>query len=42
MHRNTLSRTITELKLDVREFRDGGRRPPHAARPITFEKKFAR
>ena len=42
MHRNTLSRTITELKLDVREFRDGGRRPPHAARPLTFEKKFAR
>jgi hypothetical protein len=42
MHRNTLSRTITELKLDVREFRDGGRRPPRAARPITYEKKFAR
>lgn len=28
MHRNTLSRTITELKLDVRQLRDGGRRPP--------------
>lgn len=42
MHRNTLSRTITELKLDVREFRDGGRRPPRGTRPVTFEKKFAR
>ena len=42
MHRNTLSRTITELKLDVREFRDGSRRPPRGARPITYEKKFAR
>ncbi|HKR97797.1 MAG TPA: helix-turn-helix domain-containing protein, partial [Candidatus Angelobacter sp.] len=27
MHRNTLSRTIAELKLDVRQLRDGGRRP---------------
>ena len=24
MHRNTLSRTIAELKLDVRQLRDGG------------------
>lgn len=30
MHRNTLSRTIAELKLDVRQFRDG-RRPPRPA-----------
>jgi DNA-binding NtrC family response regulator len=28
MHRNTLSRTIAELKLDVRQLRDGGRRKP--------------
>lgn len=42
MHRNTLSRTITELKLDVREFRDGGRRPPRGTRPLAYEKKFAR
>jgi len=42
MHRNTLSRTIDELKIDVREFRDGGRRPPRSARPGTFDKKVAR
>jgi DNA-binding NtrC family response regulator len=42
MHRNTLSRTIGELKLDVREFRDGGKRPPRSARPAAYEKKFAR
>ena len=28
MHRNTLSRTISELKIDVRQLRDGGKRPP--------------
>jgi len=27
MHRNTLSRTITELKIDVRQLRDGVKRP---------------
>ncbi len=42
MHRNTLSRTIDELKIDIREFRDGGRRPPRAARPMAYEKKLAR
>jgi len=42
MHRNTLSRTIDELKIDVREFREGGRRPPRSARPGTFDKKVAR
>jgi Fis family transcriptional regulator len=40
MHRNTLSRTIGELKLDVREFREGGRRPPRSARPPAYEKKL--
>ena len=34
MHRNTLSRTITELKLDVAELRHGMRRPPRAVRPM--------
>ncbi len=38
MHRNTLSRTITELKLDVRQFRDGARRPVRSEKPITLEK----
>ena len=33
MHRNTLSRTITELKIDVRQLRDGVKRPPRSARP---------
>ncbi len=42
MHRNTLSRTINELKLDMRAVRDGSRRPPRSARPLTLEKKAAR
>ena len=42
MHRNTLSRTIAELKLDVRAIRNGARRPPRGARPQAFEKRAAR
>jgi DNA-binding NtrC family response regulator len=42
MHRNTLSRTISELRLDVRQFRDGAKRPPRGARPLAYEKKMAR
>lgn len=42
MHRNTLSRTIAELKLDVRGLRNGVRRPPRSARPVALEKKIAR
>jgi Fis family transcriptional regulator, factor for inversion stimulation protein len=47
MHRNTLSRTIAELDLDVREIRKArvpvdGRRPPRSAPPIALEKKAAR
>lgn len=45
MHRNTLSRTITELKLDVKSIRSGGRRPPRSERgplPTLVEKKAAR
>lgn len=46
MHRNTLSRTINELKLDVRTLRNGARRPPRSARPavapMAMEKKVAR
>jgi Fis family transcriptional regulator len=33
MHRNTLSRTMQELKIDVRPLRAGARRPPRSARP---------
>ena len=42
MHRNTLSRTISELKIDVRQLRAGSRRPPRSARPITYERKAVR
>ena len=42
MHRNTLSRTIDELKIDAREFREGGKRPPRSARLGMYEKKAAR
>ncbi|HMF90848.1 MAG TPA: helix-turn-helix domain-containing protein [Candidatus Angelobacter sp.] len=42
MHRNTLSRTIAELKLDVRQFRDGGRRPVRSEKPLALEKRAAR
>jgi len=42
MHRNTLSRTINELKIDARQLREGVRRPPRSARPMTFEKKVVR
>jgi hypothetical protein len=43
MHRNTLSRTIAELKLDVRQFRDGGRRPVRSEKPPVADKqKFVR
>ncbi len=42
MHRNTLSRTIAELKVDVRGLRDDARRPPRSARPLILEKKAAR
>jgi Fis family transcriptional regulator len=42
MHRNTLSRTIAELNLDVRTFRPGARRPPRSARPSSYDKRAAR
>ena len=42
MHRNTLSRTLTELKIDVRQLREGTRRPPRSARPSGLDKKVAR
>ena len=42
MHRNTLSRTISELDLDVRAVRAGARRPPKSEKPMVMEKKIAR
>jgi DNA-binding NtrC family response regulator len=38
MHRNTLSRTIAELKLDVRQLRDG-RRPVRSEKQLPLEKQ---
>jgi DNA-binding protein Fis len=42
MHRNTLSRTIVELKIDVRQLRAGVKRPPRSTRSVTLEKKAVR
>lgn len=47
MHRNTLSRTMAELELDIRPLRrsnlDGStRRPPRSAQPASLEKKASR
>jgi len=42
MHRNTLSRTMQELRIDVRALRAGAKRPPRSARPVTFERKQVR
>jgi DNA-binding NtrC family response regulator len=42
MHRNTLSRTIDELKIDVRQLRGGVKRPPKSARPPAYERKAIR
>ena len=42
MHRNTLSRTIDELKIDMRQLRDGAKRPPRSTRSVPMEKKIVR
>ena len=42
MHRNTLSRTIDEFKIDVRQLRDGAKRPPRSARPMSFDRERKR
>jgi len=42
MHRNTLSRTISELKIDVRQLRAGVKRPPRSARPAAYDKRALR
>jgi Fis family transcriptional regulator len=39
MHRNTLSRTIAELDLDIRQLRDGGRRPVRSEKPPMLDNK---
>ena len=42
MHRNTLSRTMQELKIDVRTLRTDAKRPPGSARPIPMERRQVR
>ena len=42
MHRNTLSRTIAELDVDIKTLRGGARRPPRSARPYSLEKRATR
>jgi DNA-binding protein Fis len=42
MHRNTLSRTIAELKLDAKGLRAGTRRPPRSAHAVSMDRKAAR
>lgn len=42
MHRNTLSRTIAELKLDIKILRGSTRRPPRSTRALPTERKAAR
>jgi Fis family transcriptional regulator len=42
MHRNTLSRTLAELKIDLRPLRDDGKRPSRSTRPMPQERKVAR
>lgn len=40
MHRNTLSRTLTELNIDPTQVRMGLKRPPRSERPV-FDTKVA-
>ena len=42
MHRNTLSRTIAELGLDIKSLRGVTRRPPRSARSYSLDKRAAR
>ena len=42
MHRNTLSRTVEELQIDLHALRGAARRPPRGARPLVLGRKVAR
>ncbi len=42
MHRNTLSRTIADLKLDAKGLRDGVRRPPRSVHTLPTDRKGVR
>jgi Fis family transcriptional regulator len=42
MHRNTLTRTASALRLDVRALRSGSRRPPGRAPSLSAVRKTSR
>jgi len=42
MHRNTLTRTASALRLDIRTLRPGSRRPPGRAPALPAAKKMSR
>ena len=42
MHRNTLSRTLAELKIDLHPLQEGTKRPSRSTRPVPQERKAAR
>ena len=42
MHRNTLSRTASALRLDIRALRPGSRRLPRSERLVTVAKRVSR
>lgn len=42
MHRNTLSRTISELQIDPSQIRRGLKRPSRSERPVFEVKQIAR
>ena len=42
MHRNTLSRTIHELKIDLRPLRGTEKRPPRGTRGVALDRKASR
>lgn len=42
MHRNTLSRTLAELQIDLQPLREGVKRPSRSARLMPQERKAAR
>jgi Fis family transcriptional regulator, factor for inversion stimulation protein len=42
MHRNTLSRVVSMLELDVRALRPGSRRLPRSERLLTVAKRVSR
>jgi len=42
MHRNTLTRTASALRLDVRALRPSSRRPPGSERTVLSNKKISR